>query len=641
MAELHELPARPTPRRVEAVSLPAGDYVSPGFWTIMPDAAFPNMRIGDTNMNDWPYLRRTIRHNWYVDQRHPTVGFVNRDEASILYNSARLFRGMPCLEIGCWRGWSTAHILAGSGQLDVFDPALADPAFRADVMGSIERAGVADGCTMHVEYSPAGVEAFAERTGVRWSMIFIDGDHEAPGPLKDAVAADLYAAPDAMILFHDLLSPDVSEGLAYLRSRGWNTVVFQTAQIMGAAWRGDAAPVEHRPDPTQRWDLPEHLHSFAVSGEMLQERTARWQDLIERQARSAPKTGAHDEVSGQETASANEIEELRQNLARAAERMRDQAKRQRERTEALEAEIETHRNETQRLNAALAALSETPRENARLITRMQMLAGLVSASSEESAALRSREAALTQTLAETAHERDMLAARILEAEQRAQAAATLEKQAKLLHVEVERMRASLLLAGTAAERSDREAAEALARLGRAEAERASAEERFTEIQAQLNEAAQKLSESDAFVAYLERRLGVSEEEILQLTHRLSVAEAASKHAGEALRAALEAAEGARQERAQATAEVGPLKAHRDVIMAALVEASSAKLDQEAEIGRLNHRIHELNQQLEAVFNSRSWRAMAVVRKGTGFARRVYRGLRRRAGAMLRRMGLRR
>jgi hypothetical protein len=82
--------------------------------------------------------------------------------------------------------------------------------------------------------------------------------------LQDAQVAERYAAEDALILFHDLASPDVAEGLNYLRDRGWNTMIYQTMQIMGVAWRGNVKPVEHIPDPAVNWTLPEHLKDYPV-----------------------------------------------------------------------------------------------------------------------------------------------------------------------------------------------------------------------------------------------------------------------------------------------------------------------------------------------------------------------------------------
>ncbi|GAB1540363.1 hypothetical protein NUACC21_30320 [Scytonema sp. NUACC21] len=75
-----------------------------------------------------------------------------------------------------------------------------------------------------------------------------------------------FAEPDALILFHDLSSPDVCQGLDYLKAKGWQTMVYQTMQIMGVAWRGNVEPVIHQPDTTINWHLPPHLQSYPVSG---------------------------------------------------------------------------------------------------------------------------------------------------------------------------------------------------------------------------------------------------------------------------------------------------------------------------------------------------------------------------------------
>ena len=116
---------------------PEGDYVSPGFEVIRPDAHFPTMIIDDPRSCSWPYLRKTIRHNWYRDKRVAGVGFANRDEAHILYNTALRFRGQPALEIGCFFGWSTCHLALGGVQLDVIDPLLARPEIMASVRRSL------------------------------------------------------------------------------------------------------------------------------------------------------------------------------------------------------------------------------------------------------------------------------------------------------------------------------------------------------------------------------------------------------------------------------------------------------------------------------------------------------------------------
>jgi predicted O-methyltransferase YrrM len=249
----------------QAADLPGGDYVSPGLAIVMPDAAFPNMIIGDKSVTDWPYFRRWVNHNWYVDKRSPQVGFANRDEAAILYNSARLFAGQPCLEIGCWRGWSAVHLALGGVVLDVIDPGFTNPEFTKSVTDSCDAAGVRSRVTLYAGASPGAIHALREKTGQTWPLFFIDGNHEGDGPRQDAEAALRYAAPTAMVLFHDLASPYVAAGLDAMRNAGWQTMVYQTMQIMGVAWRGNVTPVAHTPDPGIFWTLPRHLSGYTVS----------------------------------------------------------------------------------------------------------------------------------------------------------------------------------------------------------------------------------------------------------------------------------------------------------------------------------------------------------------------------------------
>lgn len=246
--------------------LPLGDYVSPGLAIVIPDAAFPNMVVGDTRVPQWLWLRKWVEHNWYTDASHPYAGFASRDEAAILYNSALKFQGRACLEIGCWRGWSAVHLALGAGSLHVIDPILDNPEFATSIRASCEAAGVLDRISFHSGFSPAAIDELSAALNLRWSLIFIDADHEGDAPRLDAEAAMRHAADDAMILFHDLASPYVAAGLDALRNAGWRTMVYQTMQIMGVAWRGDVEPVRHIPDPKVFWTLPKHLAGYEVSG---------------------------------------------------------------------------------------------------------------------------------------------------------------------------------------------------------------------------------------------------------------------------------------------------------------------------------------------------------------------------------------
>ena len=243
--------------------LPDQDYASPGLEYINLDDAFPNRCEADSETLQWEYLRDDIPHALYIDKRAPGTGFLNRDETVLLYNLARPFSGKPALEIGCWLGWSAAHLAAAGLILDVIDPVFANEQFYSAVSESLQSSGGAGQVTLHRAASPAGVDALAQQ-GKRWGFIFIDGHHIAPHPVFDAAVAAEFALPDALIVFHDLASPDVAQALDYLRLRGWQTCIYQTVQIMGAAWRGTVNPVAHLPDPRVTWHVPKHLRHFSI-----------------------------------------------------------------------------------------------------------------------------------------------------------------------------------------------------------------------------------------------------------------------------------------------------------------------------------------------------------------------------------------
>jgi hypothetical protein len=233
----------------------------------VPDLAslFPNMIVGDKEAVTWPYFRGEIDHTWHVDRRNPQVGFINKDEAAILYSNARLFSGRAGIEIGAWRGWSTAHLLvSGLATVHVVEPLLADAEWGGEFAAAMKGTGAADRAILIPGESPAEVVRLGEN-GQRWSFAFIDGDHDGDAPTNDALACELYLEGTAMVLFHDLVSPYVAAALRTLDSRGWNTMIYQTAQMMGVAWRGDISPVRHTPDPAQKWSLPDHVAGLAVS----------------------------------------------------------------------------------------------------------------------------------------------------------------------------------------------------------------------------------------------------------------------------------------------------------------------------------------------------------------------------------------
>jgi len=299
--------------------IPHGDYVADGLSIVVLDQLFPNMIVGDKANHPWPYLRREVPHNWYCDRRYPEIGFLNRDEVMLLYNLALQFRGKPGLEIGCWMGWSSCHIALAGVQLDVIDPALARKDNEASMRQALAGAGVSNNVRLYQTTSPEAVDQLARARGSGWNFFFIDGNHEAPGPEQDARVCLKYAAADALFAFHDLVCPDVEKGLAVLRDAGFRTMIFETMQIVGVAWRGNVISVDHAPDPSHNWSIPDHLLKYAIAGESQRIRSERIEGLLHlaerelalKDAAIAEITSKLDELGRQVTARAEETARLR------------------------------------------------------------------------------------------------------------------------------------------------------------------------------------------------------------------------------------------------------------------------------------------------------------------------------------------
>jgi hypothetical protein len=165
------------------------------------------------------------------------------------------------------------HLALAGIHLDVIEPQLSqDPRILLSVIEALRRADVQKNVNLVPGYSPSAIDSLVakstSRNGVqdpnaapiKWSLIFIDGNHDGEAPLEDAKSAEVHAADDALIVFHDLAFPDVARGWRYFVDRpGWKTRIYNTQQIIGIAWRGSASPIPHTPDPEYDWTLPDHL----------------------------------------------------------------------------------------------------------------------------------------------------------------------------------------------------------------------------------------------------------------------------------------------------------------------------------------------------------------------------------------------
>mgnify|MGYP005841867447 CR=1 FL=1 len=256
------------------ISFPPGDYVSPGFAQIQPDGAFPDLvRIAPEELpGDDPL--RSLPHHCYGDRQWSGAECLSRDEAHLLYNTALHYQGRRSLVVGGGSGWAVAHLALAGMRVDVVDPRLQNPGYAEEIRHALQRLGVLEQ-VQFVTGNGAGngenpdviaqIQSLAKAQQRRWTVLFINSQSEAPGTLQAAIAAEQWAEVDALILFHGVRSPEVAQGVNYLRQRGWQTMIYQTRQMMAAAWRGAIVPVPHQPDPSVQWQLPSHLVYYPVS----------------------------------------------------------------------------------------------------------------------------------------------------------------------------------------------------------------------------------------------------------------------------------------------------------------------------------------------------------------------------------------
>jgi Methyltransferase domain len=243
------------------------DYSSPSLKRANLLGLFPSLEERDPASITWPYLRKDAPHLWRSDKRclrHPDTGVQSFEEAELLYNNALQFVGRRGLEIGCHYGWSTAHLLAAGLRIDVIDPALGYADQMADVRESLAGVPTAGSFNLWAGFSPSIVPAVRSTRPEPWSFVFIDGYHEGRAPLDDAEAVSSLCAPDACVMFHDLVSPHVAAGIGHFVRQGWNVGLYNTMQVMAIAWRGAAAPVRHIADPKVPPPDSPHLAGIAV-----------------------------------------------------------------------------------------------------------------------------------------------------------------------------------------------------------------------------------------------------------------------------------------------------------------------------------------------------------------------------------------
>ena len=241
-----------------SIVIPLGDYVSPGMRLVNGDAYFGTIRAVDPRSIADPWLRREVPHFCYIDERWPSLNLLSRDEAHIIHNAALQFCGKPALQFGARSSWTAFHLARAGVELEVVDEGTARPEHHAAIVGPLAAAGVLEQVLF------IGSDAW-QRDRTR-SLFFFDPPQNLDGFAEAVLACQSAAAPDAMMIFNNLVVPAIATSWKSLTQRGWQIKAYQTRQMLGMAWRGTVQPPEHWPDPSLLWSLPTHLRDVPISG---------------------------------------------------------------------------------------------------------------------------------------------------------------------------------------------------------------------------------------------------------------------------------------------------------------------------------------------------------------------------------------
>lgn len=237
---------------------------------------FPHLIDTDPVLCPDPRVRRSVPHIWRTDVREKSgaTGNISTEEAAVLYSIASTRSKCRGIEVGSHFGWSTAHILSAGINLDAIDPAFSDPERFEQVSDSLKNLKCSNSVTLWPGYSPNIVQAVASTQTSRYGFAFIDGLHDNDAPLLDTKAIIPYLTDDAIIAFHDLIFDDVATAVRFLKSEGWYIRVYNTMQVMAAAWRSGTPPPAYQGDKQHSISLPKHLLSLVAEPDDTQEKTS-------------------------------------------------------------------------------------------------------------------------------------------------------------------------------------------------------------------------------------------------------------------------------------------------------------------------------------------------------------------------------
>lgn len=181
----------------------------------------------------------------------PDCGFMTHDEVAILHECAKRTGG-DWVDIGSRFGWTSAHIALNARVICV-DPHFVVPELAGRFLGNFGGA-LPDGVRVFHGNSMEFFTKLQETIEPRfYDGICIDGNHDDPEPLNDAVNALAHLKETGVIILHDFWGRPVRDAADFLIDSGLKCRVYDTPNGMAVCWRGEFHAPDHVADPAINW----------------------------------------------------------------------------------------------------------------------------------------------------------------------------------------------------------------------------------------------------------------------------------------------------------------------------------------------------------------------------------------------------
>ncbi len=210
----------------------------------------------------------------------PRCGYWTHDEAAILFCVAKSVPRGVWVDIGARFGWTGAHIAAAGQKVVLVDPDQKFQVFQDRVEYNLSHCW---GQINAVSHSTAA-EFFVNVQTAPFSGFVIDGCHDSPDPLNDAMGAHAHAKPDCIIMLHDFQGWPVRDAVRWLMDNGWRCRVYWTPNQVACCWRGHGKRTEkqHGAYTTWGWLPPDHVPDPAIDWRPIKAEMRDFQDYWSR-----------------------------------------------------------------------------------------------------------------------------------------------------------------------------------------------------------------------------------------------------------------------------------------------------------------------------------------------------------------------